>query len=447
MAPISSVGSPIDKLTDPEEIKKAAEDAVQRFRQALPKECYQISTLHSMLSLLRDVVLTALVFMVTIFLHKVIPGGIGIIGSVIYAIVQGTVWTGLWVLAHECGHGAFSPSRQVCDAVGFVVHTLLLVPYYSWKSTHAKHHKYTNSLGKGESHVPYTRDQDSWKLARMIRSALLDMDDAFAIVQGIGMLVVGWPAYLIFNETGGRTGVDVDASDVVSASPLRKNHFFADQTSVLFTAKEYRLVLASSVGLAFTIAGLTVWGYFTDFTTVMRWYIGPYLVTNAWLVLYTYLQHTHPDVPHYGDDMHTFQLGALSTIDRPYPWIVDVIHHHIGTTHVVHHINSKVPHYHAKKATEVARKALGDYYRYDDTPIATALFEAVRKCSFVSSASGKQFFHAWSESDTPAVPVTELRKSCKRQEGRPGLDENDGPRAKKVKKVQHVSFPDPAIGA
>ena len=28
-----------------------------------------------------------------------------------YAVVTGTVAMGLWVLAHECGHGAFSDNR------------------------------------------------------------------------------------------------------------------------------------------------------------------------------------------------------------------------------------------------------------------------------------------------------------------------------------------------
>jgi hypothetical protein len=46
--------------------------------------------------------------------------------------VQGAVCTGLWVIAHECGHGAFSAIGWVNDAVGFTVHSCLLVPYYSW---------------------------------------------------------------------------------------------------------------------------------------------------------------------------------------------------------------------------------------------------------------------------------------------------------------------------
>jgi len=45
---------------------------------------------------------------------------------------QGAVCTGIWVIAHECGHGAFSEYPAVNDGVGLVFHSLLLVPYYSW---------------------------------------------------------------------------------------------------------------------------------------------------------------------------------------------------------------------------------------------------------------------------------------------------------------------------
>ena len=48
-----------------------------------------------------------------------------------YAVVTGTVAMGLWVLAHECGHGAFSDVRWLQDTVGFVLHSFLLVPYFS----------------------------------------------------------------------------------------------------------------------------------------------------------------------------------------------------------------------------------------------------------------------------------------------------------------------------
>ena len=46
--------------------------------------------------------------------------------------LQGAVCTGLWVIAHECGHQAFSKYQTVNDAVGIVLHSSLLVPYFSW---------------------------------------------------------------------------------------------------------------------------------------------------------------------------------------------------------------------------------------------------------------------------------------------------------------------------
>ena len=38
--------------------------------------------------------------------------------------------------------------------VGWVVHSALLVPFWSWQYSHGKHHKYTNHLVLGETHVP-----------------------------------------------------------------------------------------------------------------------------------------------------------------------------------------------------------------------------------------------------------------------------------------------------
>jgi fatty acid desaturase len=66
----------------------------------------------------------------------------------------GCVMTGLWVIAHECGHGGFSDSTLVNDVVGWVVHSSLLVPYFSWKISHRRHHAATNNLSRDEVFVP-----------------------------------------------------------------------------------------------------------------------------------------------------------------------------------------------------------------------------------------------------------------------------------------------------
>lgn len=43
-----------------------------------------------------------------------------------------------------------------------------------------------------------------------------------------------------------------------------------------------------------------------------------------------------------------YNLGALSTIDRNYPAWIDSLHFEIGTTHVLHHVFSELPHYNAE---------------------------------------------------------------------------------------------------
>ena len=55
---------------------------------------------------------------------------------ILYGAVTGTIAMGCWVLAHECGHNAFHPNRRVEGVVGFVLHSALLVPYYSLSLIH-----------------------------------------------------------------------------------------------------------------------------------------------------------------------------------------------------------------------------------------------------------------------------------------------------------------------
>ena len=72
----------------------------------------------------------------------------------LYGVITGTIAMGCWVIAHECGHHAFHPNRRIEGVVGFVLHSILLVPYYSWAHSHAVHHAHCNHLEQGETHVP-----------------------------------------------------------------------------------------------------------------------------------------------------------------------------------------------------------------------------------------------------------------------------------------------------
>jgi omega-6 fatty acid desaturase (delta-12 desaturase) len=358
-------------------------------KAVIPKDCFEPDTLTSLSYLAVSVAGTALCTAVGIAMAGVIGTSSWLTLPIwtAYSAVTGTVAMGLWVLAHECGHGAFSKDKKLQDAVGYILHSLLLVPYYSWQRSHAVHHQFTNHMELGETHVPEgmaSEDEGSYAARQFLISALGEQNGvrAWGAIQAFFHLVVGWPAYLLIGATGGPDrGVT--------------NHFYPDPLTEpkqpkreLFPGNWKSKVYQSDVGIAAVLGALVAWAACHGVGEVMALYGGPLLVVNAWLVLYTWLQHTDVDVPHFSQDDHTFVKGALHTIDRPYdkmdPWgAIDFLHHKIGSTHVAHHFDSTIPHYKAQAATDAIKENFPQVYLYEDTPIFQALWRVCKGCCAV----------------------------------------------------------------
>jgi len=357
--------------------------SVKEIRDAIPAHCFKRSALWSSVFIARDSLLAAAVGAVA---YNVLPfewTPLAVLGWVVYAAVQGTVLTGLWVIGHECGHQAFSSSALINDSVGFVVHSSLLVPFFSWQRTHAVHHRRCNHLLDGESHVPDLKRKVFGMYSKVVHTI---GEDAFVVLQIVLHLLFGWIMYLSMHATGSRR------SPVTKQRYTRKpNHFSPLSSNELFPADLRFKIFLSSVGILGMLGVLAYAGTQYGFGVVALMYGGPYLVVNGWLVLYTWLQHTDPEVPHYGEDEWSWLKGAVSTIDRPYPWIVDELHHHIGTTHVCHHVFHELPHYNAVEATAALKKTLGSHYKYDPTPITRALWKTAATCHYVEGLEGVQY--------------------------------------------------------
>jgi acyl-lipid omega-6 desaturase (Delta-12 desaturase) len=52
----------------------------------------------------------------------------------------------LFILQHDCGHGAFFRSSRAADIVGSILGVFTLTPYHYWKKTHAMHHATSGNL-------------------------------------------------------------------------------------------------------------------------------------------------------------------------------------------------------------------------------------------------------------------------------------------------------------
>jgi omega-6 fatty acid desaturase (delta-12 desaturase) len=64
------------------------------------------------------------------------------------AIPAGLLLLRLFVLQHDCGHGSFTSSRKLNDAIGRVLGVLTFTPYDYWRQTHALHHATSGNLDR-----------------------------------------------------------------------------------------------------------------------------------------------------------------------------------------------------------------------------------------------------------------------------------------------------------
>jgi len=206
-----------------------------------------------------------------------------------YAIACSFPATGIWVIAHECGHQAFSPSKTINNTVGWVLHSALLVPYHSWRISHGRHHASTGHLTRDEVFVPKTRKERGLPAKLPEETGLsvpafrqAELRDALAespiasLWGAILQQTFGWPMYLIRNASGQRH------------YPEGTNHF--SPSSIIFKPSHFWQIVASDIGLAITFGVLYYWGTQRGFGEVARLYLPVYLLVNNWLVFITYLQ-------------------------------------------------------------------------------------------------------------------------------------------------------------
>ena len=242
----------------------------------------------------------------------------------------------LQILGHECGHSAFSPSDTLNNTVGFLLHEFLLSPYFSWRSSHRRHHIYANNLAKDHNYVPPQRVEYASTLGVDI-NRLEELTEDAPIVTFLRIILqqaIGWPWYLLTNITASDTSLPKKKSNV----PLGNSHF-APYGS-LFRPDEAHLIILSDLGLVAMGYVLYLCSLQVGLDMIALLYVQPYIWLNHWIVAITYLHHTHPDLPKFEEGNWTFLKGATATVDREFGFIGKHIFHGIIEFHVIHHLFS-----------------------------------------------------------------------------------------------------------
>ncbi|EPQ51967.1 hypothetical protein GLOTRDRAFT_48276 [Gloeophyllum trabeum ATCC 11539] len=360
---------------------------LKEIRAAIPAHLFVRDTPRAMLYLIRDLLMAAIVWKIGLqidptfkrvdVLSLMTPVGAEAgrwLAWVAYWWMQGLIFTGIWVIGHECGHGAFSAHKWVNDIIGFITHTCLWTPYFSWRISHHRHHSNHASMERDEVYVPKTRSDLG--IPQEDDKHVIDYDEylgdtpIYTMYMLIRQQLLAFPAYLLFNVSGQKD------------YPKWTNHF--DPNSIIFTKEQRNVVIISNIGMAGMVylvkAACATYGA----SYVVKLYGIPWLCVSHWFIMITYLHHTDPELPHYRRSEWNFQRGAAATVDRNFMgWWGRFFLHDVAHFHVIHHFFPKMPWYNGEEATGYLRNFIGEHYAYSDKPVFKALWHNYNECQFV----------------------------------------------------------------
>ncbi|KAF5335825.1 hypothetical protein D9611_009654 [Ephemerocybe angulata] len=320
--------------------------SLKEIRDAIPAKLFVRSACRSLMYLLRDILMSAMAFSFALnidpfFRNSLVESAVTPVGAAIcrwaawavYWWFQGLIFTGIWVMGHECGHGAFSDNKIVNDVLGFVIHTPLWTPYFSWKISHHRHHCNHASMERDEVYVPKTREDlgiPDLPSHKIDWSELFGDTPIYTLLMLIRQQLLAFPAYLLYNVSGQKN------------YPKFTNHF--NPNCVLFTRQQRNVVIVSNIGIAAMIYAISRASVAFGFGAVLKFYGVPWLALNHWFTMITYLQHTDAYLPHYREKAWNFQRGAASTADRDFlGWQGRFFLHDVAHYHVIHHFFPKMP--------------------------------------------------------------------------------------------------------
>ncbi|RLV96481.1 hypothetical protein JA1_000001 [Spathaspora sp. JA1] len=358
---------------------KAPDYTIKDILSVIPAHCYERRVLTSFYYVFRDIFCMVTLGYVANNYIQYLPQNnlVRFAAWAVYIWFQGLFGTGIWVLAHECGHQAFTDYGWVNDLTGWVLHSYLLVPYFSWKFSHGKHHKATGHITRDMVFVPKTKEQF------MEARGVTDLDDIvgdsplYTLGQLLFQQTVGWIGYLLTNVSGQK---------YPGYNKFAVSHF--NPNSPIFDKKDYWFVILSDIGILTQFTVLYLWyKNFGGFNILVNYFL-PYILVNHWLVFITYLQHSDPRMPHYEASQWNFARGAAATMDREFGWIGPHIFHDIIETHVLHHYVSRIPFYNAREASEAIKKVMGEHYQFSDENMWVSLWKSGKWCQFVVGDNG-----------------------------------------------------------
>ena len=250
--------------------------------------------------------------------------------------VYGLVLLGLFVVAHDCGHGSFSNRGWVNNLVGVLCMSPLLNGFQTWKLTHNHHHAYTQLRGQ----------EVDWSTNLVTRGEFAGRTWREDFLTRLGYaLPFGLVVWITVNTV--RRAVAV-------RSMVGERRYAAERWRLLLSNLAMILIYTAPYGAFAYTAGL--WGmvYFHGVPIFLVSVYGATIIT---------LGHANRASLIYSPEGWNPVRGQLAaTQDIRFPGWVEALICHINI-HIPHHVSTKIPSYRLIEAGEAIRAAYPDLYQ------------------------------------------------------------------------------------
>lgn len=251
---------------------------------AIPPHCFHPNTLTSLAYVLRDISFAFILAFIATYIPSLPNFCLRLLAWTTYGFCQGLAFTGLWELAHECGHGALSKHKSFNNSVGIMIHSLLLVPYHPWRFTHQTHHKSTNNLAQDIAFVPAVKDEYLAAQAANPFSAIIpgwDLIEDTPVVALITLFIhqlVAFPIYLALNNFA--------LERMRKVEWWKRSHFYFGGDGPNFRPWQSKDILISDLGIAVALGVLWAGVRWAGAWSMLCWYGVPYLWVNHWICMH-----------------------------------------------------------------------------------------------------------------------------------------------------------------
>jgi omega-6 fatty acid desaturase (delta-12 desaturase) len=262
----------------------------------------------------------------------------GHLWGLILTLPAGVMLLRLFLIQHDCGHGAFFRSRSANDWLGRILGVLTLTPYDYWRRSHAAHHAGTSNLeARGLGDLD-TLTVAEFRARRPLARALYRLYRNPIVLFGLG------PAYVFLLKHRLPAG-------------MMRRHGWQPWTSAMGT----NLAIAVAAGIAIWLIGLKVF---------LLVHIPIVLVAATIGIWLFYVQHQFENTVWEQKEQWDFHEAALFgsshyVLPAPLRWLSA----NIGIHHV-HHLASRIPFYRLNDVLRdlpdlatISRVSLGESFR------------------------------------------------------------------------------------